>query len=297
MIVSSALVARLRDDLTVWVDDERAPAENPIAFEADLVARSHVHAVLPRAGDHQLVPGREPRRRERTEDQLRTVDRCAPCRLREAVVVADDHTDPEAVHVHDGEAGSAPEVDLLEALDGGRVCLAVLAEDLAVGSNEEGGVEVQAGPLLLEDRRADRRPVLPRLLADRADRVPGLRLRPVDVRIVSVLEHVLVVEELREDDQIRLLVGHLVDVPARGGDVLVARVRLALHLDECESQRAHQASFQPPAVGRSFSPTRARLMNLPVPGFPTSSPSSTTSCPRTMTVSGTPVTSVPSNRL
>src|SRR5689334_7627523 len=47
----------------------------------------------------------------------------------------------------------------------------------------------------------------------------------------------------------------------------------------------------------SSSPNFARRTNWPTPGDATSSPSSTSTWPRSSTTSGTPVTSVPSNRL
>jgi hypothetical protein len=128
--------------------------------------------------------------------------------------------------------------------------LAVLADRLAVGADEEGRVEVDARPLLLEDRGADRRAVLAGLLAHRRDGVAALVLGAVDVRVVAVLEDVLVVEELRQDDQVGRLARDVVDVPARLRDVLVAGVLLALHLDEGQPQRAHRASGGGGRTGR-----------------------------------------------
>ena len=49
-----------------------------------------------------------------------------------------------------------------------------------------------------------------------------------------------------------------------------------------------------PAAVVSCSPKRARLTKRPSPGWPTSSPASTITLPRTRTTSGAPVTSVPS---
>src|SRR5581483_12423639 len=51
------------------------------------------------------------------------------------------------------------------------------------------------------------------------------------------------------------------------------------------------------AAGFSSSPNFARLTNWPMPGFATSVSPSTSTLPRSSTVSGDPCTSVPSNRL
>ena len=75
------------------------------------------------------------------------------------------------------------------------------------------GVEVHPRSLLLEDRGADGRAVLARLLAHGRDRVTVLVLRAVDVGVVAELEDVLVVEELGQDDQVGSLARDLVDVP------------------------------------------------------------------------------------
>jgi hypothetical protein len=50
--------------------------------------------------------------------------------------------------------------------------------------------------------------MLARLLAHGGDRVAVLRIGAIDVRAVAPLEHVLDVEELRHDDEIRLFLHH-----------------------------------------------------------------------------------------
>ena len=59
-------------------------------------------------------------------------------------------------------------------------------------------------------------------------------------------------------------------------------------------RRAPRSCRQRAAVGRSSCPKAARSTNSPTPGSATSSPPSTSTLPRSSTISGDPVTSVPS---
>src|SRR5439155_1522100 len=127
---------------------------------ADPVAvRDRVRGLLDEPKMH-----REPARGRRwDEDELRSVKAEHPRALGEVAVVADVHADLPHGGVEDRVAEVAgAEVELLpEAVDVRDVRLAVLAEVLAVGVDDRGGVVVDAGLILFIHRDDQHHPVLP----------------------------------------------------------------------------------------------------------------------------------------
>jgi hypothetical protein len=113
--------------------------------------------------------------------------------------------------------------------------LAIFADDFSRGTDQHGGVVIQARPRHLEDRRDDVEPVLAGLLLHAGLGVSIIGFGVVHVPVVSVLGKILGVEEFRQDDDVGMLAGGFVHEGASALHVFIPRCRSAIHLDQGES--------------------------------------------------------------
>src|SRR3989475_4147744 len=185
----------LREDLAARRDDHAVAvviALGAADVHADLVDAADVVDIRDRVGAELQVPEvpRHACRRSGYEHDLRAAEPQHARRLREVPVVADEEADTRERRREGGKAEVAGrEVELLVAPRLGALCrvherdarLPVLADQVAVGADDRGAVEVAPVRRALEDRRDQDRAGLPRDVAQAVDRRPGDRLGPVEV--------------------------------------------------------------------------------------------------------------------
>ena len=116
------------------------------------------------------------------------------------------------------------------------VHLAILAEQLAVGADDRGGVVVEAGGALLEERGDDDRAGFARHFAQGCGRGARNFFRQFEIGVVLRLAEILGTEKLRQADDLPALLGRFAHAGDRFLEVGLG-LGAALHLDECDPCR------------------------------------------------------------
>ena len=213
---SSRARAALADEVAARVDDLAGAVEVDrelavlVVLASDPVRLQHEVAV--RDGRARPLDLPEPVRQAglggvRVEDDVRAVQAELAPSLGEVPVVADVHADLADGGVEDRVAEVArAEVELLpEPVEVRQVVLAVLAEDRAVGIDDDGGVVVHAGDVLLVDREDHDQVQLLRQRREALHDRPVGRLGVAVVLLVLRDAEVRTVEQLLEADHLRAL--------------------------------------------------------------------------------------------
>ena len=115
--------------------------------------------------------------------------------------------------------------------------LAILADDRAVGVEDDGGVVIDPVGPLLEKRRDDDDPFLAGELRERASGRPGDRLCEPEERDVFLLAEVTRAKELLQTDDVGAVARRTPDTLDRPVQI-VRRLVAAAHLHETEGHRA-----------------------------------------------------------